>query len=202
MDQLFSWPEYRFIRSQVRWSSISIFLRIFQFLVTHAVKGFSVVSKAEVDVFLELPCFLRDPTNVGNWISGSSDSLKLILYIWKFSVHILLKLSLKDFQHNLASMWNEGNCTIVYSLPISFFEVEMKTDHFQSCGHCWIFYIWWHIEWGILTASPIRISHSSAGILSPPLVLSIVMLPKAHLTSHSRMSRSWWMTTLSWLSGS
>ena len=84
-----------------------------QFLVTHIVKGFSVVSKAEVDVFLELPCFLRDSTHVGNLISGSSDSLKLILYIWKFSVHILLKLSLKDFQHNLASMWNEGNCTIV-----------------------------------------------------------------------------------------
>ena len=68
--------------------------------VIHAVKGFSVVNEAEVDVFLELSCFFYDPTNVDNLISGSSAFSKSSLNIWKFSVHILLKPSLKDFEHN------------------------------------------------------------------------------------------------------
>ena len=66
-----------------------------QFVVIHTVKGFSVVNEAEVDVFLESPCFLHDPRNIGNLISGSSASLKPILYIWKFTFHMLLKSSLK-----------------------------------------------------------------------------------------------------------
>ena len=70
----------------------------------HTVKGFSVADEAEVDVFLELPCFLYDPTNVGNLISGSSAFFKPTLYIWKFLVYILLKPILKDFEHNLATM--------------------------------------------------------------------------------------------------
>ena len=81
----------------------------------HSQRPFSIVSEAEVDVFLEFPCFLYDLTNVGNLISGSSASLKPSLYTWKFSVHILLKPSLKDFEHNLASMWNERNCTVVWT---------------------------------------------------------------------------------------
>ena len=64
----------------------------------------------------------------------------------------------------------------------------MKTDLFQSCGHGWVFQICWHIECSTFTASPFRIWNSSTGIPSPPLALFIVMLPKAHLTSHSRMS--------------
>ena len=75
-----------------------------QFVVIHTVEGLSIVNEAEVDVFLELPCFLHDPTNVGNLISGSSASSKPSLCIWKFSVHILLKSSLKDSEHNRASM--------------------------------------------------------------------------------------------------
>ena len=67
------------------------------------VKGFSIVIEAEVDVFLELPCFLCDPTDVGNLISGSVFS-KPSLYIWKFSVQVLLKPNLKDFEHNIISM--------------------------------------------------------------------------------------------------
>ena len=63
-----SWPAYRFLRRQVRWSGIPISFRIFQFVVIHTVKGFGIVSKAEVDVFLELSCFLHDPTDVGNLI--------------------------------------------------------------------------------------------------------------------------------------
>ena len=65
-----------------------------QFVVIHTVKGFGIVNEAEVDVFLEFPCFLYDPTKVGNMISGSSAFSKSSLYIWKFSVHVLLKSSL------------------------------------------------------------------------------------------------------------
>ena len=77
----------------------------------------------------------------------------------------------------------------------------MKTDLFQSCGHCWVFHICWHTECSPLTASSFRIWNNSTGIPSPPLALFVVMLPKAHLTSHSRMSGSRWVITPSWLSG-
>ena len=70
----------------------------------HAVKGFSILNEAEVDVFLELPCFLYDPMDVGSLISGSPVFSKPSLYIWKFLVHVLLKPSLKEFEHNSASM--------------------------------------------------------------------------------------------------
>ena len=66
----------------------------------------------------------------------------------------------------------------------------MKTDLFQSCGHCWVYQICWHIEYCTLTESSFSILNSSTGILSPPLALFVVMLPKAHMTSHSRMSGS------------
>ena len=78
----------------------------------------------------------------------------------------------------------------------------MKTDLFQSCGHCCVLQISWHIECSTSTASSFRIWNSSTGIPSPPLALFIVMLPKAHLTLHSRMSGSRWVITPSWLSGS
>ena len=70
----------------------------------HTVKGFRVVNETEVDVSLEPPCFLHDPTNVDNLISGSSTFSKSSLYIFKFSVHVLLKPNLKDFEHNNASV--------------------------------------------------------------------------------------------------
>ena len=72
--------------------------------MTHTVKGFSVVNETQVDVFLEFPCLLHNPSSVGNLISGSSAFSKSSLYIWKFLVQVQLKLSLKDFEHNLASM--------------------------------------------------------------------------------------------------
>ena len=84
-----------------------------QFVVIYTVKKFSVVNEAEVNVFLEFPSFLYDRVNIGNLISGSSAFYKPSLYIWKFSVHGLLKPILKDFEHNLASIWNEHNCTVV-----------------------------------------------------------------------------------------
>ena len=89
-----------------------------------------------------------------------------------------------------------------HSLALPFFGIGMKTDLFQSCGHCWVFQICWHIECSTFTASFFRIWNSSDGIPSSPLTLFIVMLPKAHLTSHSRMSGSSWVTTPLWLSGS
>ena len=84
-------------------------------VVTHTVKGFGIVNKAEIDDFLVLSCFYDDPTAVGNLNSGSSAFSKSRLYIWKFSVHVLLKPSLKDFEHYLASMWDEYNCMIVWT---------------------------------------------------------------------------------------
>ena len=81
-----------------------LFKNIPQFVVIHTVKGFTVVNEAEIDVFLKSLCFLYDPKNVGNLISVSSAVSKSILYIWKFSVHVLLKANMKDFEHYLASM--------------------------------------------------------------------------------------------------
>ena len=78
----------------------------------------------------------------------------------------------------------------------------MKTDLFQSCGRCWVFHPCWHIECSTFTASLFRIWNSSAGILSPPLAWFILMLPKAHLSSHSRISGSRWVITPLWLSRS
>ena len=89
---------------QVRWSGIPFSLRMFQFVVICTVRGFPIVNEAEVDVFLEFSCFLHDTVNVGNLAFGSSAFSKPSLYIWKFLVYILLKPSLKDFEHNLTSM--------------------------------------------------------------------------------------------------
>ena len=107
-------------RRQVRWSGIPSSLRTFHNLLWSTVKGFPIVSETG-DVFLEFPCFLHDPINPGNLISSSSAPLKLSLYIWKFSVHILVQLSLKYFEYNLASMWNVCNCAVVWT----FFDISL-----------------------------------------------------------------------------
>ena len=78
-----------------------LFMNFPQFVVIHTVKGFGIVNKAEVDVFLELSCFFDDPADVGNLISGSSAFSKTSLNIWKFMVHILLKPGLGNFEHTL-----------------------------------------------------------------------------------------------------
>ena len=75
-----------------------------QFIGIHTVKGFGIVNKTEIDVFLELSCFFDDPVDVGNLISGSSDFSKSSLNIWKFIVHVLLKLGLENFEHYFASV--------------------------------------------------------------------------------------------------
>ena len=75
-----------------------------QFIVIHTVKGFGIVNEAKIDVFLELSCFLNDPADVGNSISGSSAFSKTSLNIWKFSVHVLLKPGLENFEHYFTSV--------------------------------------------------------------------------------------------------
>ena len=83
-----------------------------QFVVIYTVKGFGIVNKAEADVFLELSCFFHDPADVGNLISGSSAFSKTSLNIWKFTVHILLKPGLENFEHYFTSEWDECNCAV------------------------------------------------------------------------------------------
>jgi len=84
-----------------------------QFVVMHTVKGFSIVSEAEVDVFLEFPCFFCDPADLGSLISGSSGFSRCSLHLWKFLVHVLLKPSLKQFEHSPASTRSERGCAVV-----------------------------------------------------------------------------------------
>jgi len=84
-----------------------------QFVMIHTVKGFSIVDKTEVDVFLEFPSFLYDPVNVADLISGASAFSKPSLDIWKFLVHIMRKPRVQDFKHDLTSMRNECNCLMV-----------------------------------------------------------------------------------------
>ena len=101
-----SWRAYKFLRRQVRQSGSPISENFPEFVVIHTVKGFGVVNKAEIDVFLELSCFFNDPMDTGNLISGSSAFSKSSLNTWKFSVHILLKPCLENFEYYFASMWD------------------------------------------------------------------------------------------------
>ena len=125
------------------------------------------------------------------WISGGS----WLTYYWSLAWRILsitllmCKMSaiVQHFEHSLA-------------LP--FFGIGMNSELSQSCGHCWVFQICWPIECSTFTVSSFRIWNSLTGIPSLLLSLFVVMLPKVHLTSHSRMSDSRWVITPSWLPGS
>ena len=88
---------------QVVWYS-HLFQNFPQFIVIHTVKAFGIVNKAEIDVFLELSCFFHDPADVGKLVSGSSAFSKTSLNIWKFTVHVLLKPRLENFEHYLTSV--------------------------------------------------------------------------------------------------
>ena len=117
----------------------------------------STQSKALADVFLEFPCFFYDSVNVVNLISGSSDFSKFSMSIWKFSVLILLKPGLENFEHYFASMWDDCNCVVVeHSLTLPFFGIGMEMDLFHSWGHFWVFQICWHIECSTFTALSFR----------------------------------------------
>ena len=130
-----SWPAYIFLRKQVRWSSIPISWRIFQFVVIYTVKSSGIVNKAEVDVFLEFSCFFYDPMDIGNLISGSSTFFKSSLNIWKFTVHVLLKLGLENFEYYFASGWDGCNCAVIWT----FFGIAFLWDWDEN----WPFPVLW-----------------------------------------------------------
>ena len=115
---------------QVVWYS-HLFQNFPRFLVIHTVKGFGIVNKAEIDVFLELSCFFHDPADVGNLISGSSSFCKTSLNIRKFTVHILLKPGLENFEHYFTSVWDECNCAVVWV----FFGIAFLWDWIWSPNH-------------------------------------------------------------------
>ena len=131
-----SWPVYRILNKQVRWSDIPISFRISHILLwSTPVKDFGIVNKAEIDVFLELSCFFDDPADVGNLISGSSAFSKTSLNIWKFMVHVLLKPGLENFEHYFTSMWDECNCAVVWA----FFGIAFLWDWNEN----WPFPVLW-----------------------------------------------------------
>ena len=119
---------------QVIWYS-HLFQNFPQFIVSHTVKGFDVVNKAEIDVFLELSCFFSDPVDVGSLISGSSAFSETSLNIWKFMVHVLLKPGLENFEHYFTSMWDESNCAVVWA----FFGIAFLWDWNEN----WPFPVLW-----------------------------------------------------------
>ena len=121
------------------------------------------------------------------WTSGSS----WFTYCWSLAWRILSTTLLAYEMSAIVQQFE-------HSLALPFFGIGMKTDLFQSCGHCWVFQICWHIEGSTCTVSSLRIWNSLTLMPSPPLALFVVMLPRAHLTSNSRMSGSRWVTY--WLS--
>ena len=133
---------------QVVWYS-HLFQNFPQFIVIHTDKDVGIVNKAEIDVFLELSCFLDDPADVGNLISGSSAFSKTSLNTWKFMVHILLKPALENFEHYFTSMWDEWNCVVVWA----FFGIAFLWDWNEN----WPFPVLWPLLFskfaGILSAA-------------------------------------------------
>ena len=166
-----SWPAYRFLRRQVRWSGIPISLRIFHSLLwSTQSKTFSLVNEAEVGVFLEFSCFFYDPGDVDNLISGSSAFSKSSLNIWKFLLHILLKPSLVNFEHYFSSMWNECTCVVIWTFFVIAFLWDWNENwHFQSYGHCSVSQNCWCIECSTSAVASFKIWNSSTGAPSPPL---------------------------------
>ena len=120
---------------QMVWYS-HLFKSFPQFVVIHTVKGFGIVNKAKVHIFLELSCFFDDPADVGNLISGSSAFSKSSLTILKSSSdHTMLKPGLENFEHYFASMWDECNCAVVWT----FFGITFLWDWNES----WPFPVLW-----------------------------------------------------------
>ena len=119
-----SWPAYRFLKRQVRWSGTALSWRIFHSLLWSTVKGFGIVNRAGIDVFLELWCFIDDPVDIGKLISCSSAFSKTSLNIWRSTVHVLLKPGLENFENYFTSTWDECNCEIV----LAFFGIAFLWD--------------------------------------------------------------------------
>ena len=124
---------------------------------------------SEIGVFLEFSRFFYDPMDVDNLISGSSNFFKTSLNMWKFTVHILLKPGLENFEHYFASMWDEWNCAVVWTFfGIAFFKDWNEIWPFPLPWPLLSFQTCWHIDCSTLTASYFRIWNSLSGIPSPP----------------------------------
>ena len=151
--------------------------------------------------------FFYDPVDVGNLISVSPAFSKTSLNIWKFTVHTQLKPGLDNFEHYFASMWDEYKCAIVWA----FSGIALLWDWNENWPFPVAFFLWPLLSFPDLLAYWVQHFHSiifwiwnsSNRIPSPPLDLFVMMIPKAHLTSDSRMSgsRLGWVITVSWLSG-
>ena len=139
------------------------------------------------------------------WNSLAFSIIQQILAIWSLVPQPYPNTAWTSGSSRLTSYWNlawrilsitllacEMSAIVLQStfLALPFFGIAIKTGRFQSCGHWWVFQICWHIECNTFTASSFRVWNSSTEIASPPLTLFIVMFPKTHLTSHSRMSGS------------
>ena len=147
--------------------------------------GFSMIQQ-KLAIWSLVPLPFLNPA----WISGSSQFMNCWSLAWR-----TLNLTLLACEMSAIVWWFE------HSSALPFFGIGMKTD-FSSRVATAVFQICWYIECSTVTASCFRIWNSSAGILSHPLALFIVMLPMAHLTLHAKMSGSEWVTTPLWLSGS
>ena len=165
----------------------------------HTVKGFGVVNKTEVDVFLELSCFFYDPKDVGNLISGSSIFSKSSSNIWKSLVHIWLEPRLEDFEHYFASVWDECNYAVVWT----FLGVAFLWDSNEN----WSFPVLWPLlaYWVSTLITPsFSIWNSSVGIPSPPLALFVAMPPKARASPVAQQVKNppamqeTWVRSLGW----
>ena len=159
-----------------------------QFVVIHTVKGFAIVNKVEADIFLELSCFFCDPMDVGNLISGSS----------VIQLEYLEVLSLLTVEASLGEFWALlcYNCAVVWTFfGIAFLWEWNENWLFPVLWLLLSFPICWHIECSTFRASSFRTWNSSTGISSYPLALFVVMLCKAHLTLHSRVSDFRWLIT-------
>ena len=146
-----SWPEYRFLRRQVRWSGIPNSLRIFHSLLWSKQSKTLAQSIKQKEMFSWNSCFFKDPTDVGNLISGSSAFSKSSLNIWKVMVHVLLKPGLENFEHYFGSVWDECNCVVLWTF----------LWHCLSLG----------LEWKLTFSSPVATAEFSKfpGILKAAL---------------------------------
>ena len=157
----------------------SHFLKNFpQFFVIHMIKGFDVINKAEVDVFLELSCFFDDPADAGNLISGSSGFSKSSLNIWKFTVHVLLKPDLVNFEYYFASVCDECNCAVVWTSYLAGAEGSGQSPRCQE-------------------GEPLRISGSRAGSGAGTLDVEDSPSPRISLSLSQSMSSppAWTLVT-------
>ena len=165
------------------------------YIVIHTVKGFGIVNKTDIYVFLGLSWFFHDPLDVGSLISGSSAFTKTTLNIWKFTVYVLLKPGWRNFDHYFNSVWDECN----YAVAWTFFGIAFLWDWNENWPFpdrpLLTFPNMLHIVCSASTASSCRIWNSSTAIISPSLALLVVMLCKVNVTLHTGMSGSRWVIT-------